>query len=165
MIPAGDGSGLRAATTVPGWAVLALGTVRLAFPQWNVHRVELARDLAISTQTNNPECGTFTPDGGSSWPAYSLNDSLQLELPPAAERRLAVFVFLKDAVRGILCDYVRSLEADDDLAVEPVPACAGDLRLVATGLARFEDGVVLVADPVAFADYLLALIDQFDGKS
>ncbi|NIR59401.1 MAG: hypothetical protein GWO02_07710 [Gammaproteobacteria bacterium] len=130
-----------------------------------MHRIELAADLEEPTGEQEWEAGWFVHENGLSWPAYSFNESLRLERPASAGRTLCAFVTSEDAVRGILCDHVRSLESDLDLAVESLPGCIDALRSVATGLARYGDGVALVTDARTLVDYLSFPQDPAYGKS
>lgn len=158
--PASHGSTLR----VAGWAVLAVGTLRLALPQRDVRQIDLVGDLQAPAAGGGPEIGRRIRDGGRPWPAYCLDAHLRLQLPAPAQRRICVFFGLEDGVRGILCDRVWSLAADADLVIEPLPGCFEGARSPATGLARFEQHVVLVTDGGALAAYLVEFEEAGDGR-
>lgn len=144
---------------IAGWVVLAIGALRLALPQRDVHQIEPVADLKESGAGEGLEVGWFLNDGAPSWPAYGLDEQLRLERPSAPERRLCVFTGARDEVRGIVCNRVWSLAADADLATEPVPGCMVGPRSPATGLAQFEGGVALVTDAAALAAYLAHLME------
>jgi hypothetical protein len=149
---------------IAGWAVLAIGAVRLALRQRDVRQIDLVADLKLSAAGEGPEVGWLIRKSGASWPAYCLDEALALERPAPADRHLCVF-FGADEVRGILCNQVWSLAADGDLVAEPLPGCMSGPRSPATGLARFEDGVALVTDAPALASYLVDLAETEHGRS
>jgi len=148
---------------VPGWAVITIGRTRLAIPQREVHRIDLAVDIMQADRGEEPEIGWLRVDDGSSWPVYSLDEGLQLERSVSAERRLCVFTGTEGSILGILCDHAQSLDSNDDLAVQPVPGCMSGLSSVAEGLAGFEDSVALVTNSAALGDYVMRELDRTHG--
>jgi hypothetical protein len=159
---------LKLAATAPsisGWAVLAIGAVRLALPQRGVRQIDLAVDLKISAAGEGPAIGWLVRKSGASWPVYCLDERFGFEHPAPADRRLCVFFGSGDDVQGILCNHVWSLPSDADLAIEPLPGCATGQRSPATGLAQFMEGVSLVTSATALAAYLAALKETNYGRS
>lgn len=77
---------------IAGWVVLAIGAVHLALPQRDVRQIELASDLKESAAGEGREIGWFMRKNGPSWPAYSFDESLRLERPASAGRKLCVFM-------------------------------------------------------------------------
>jgi hypothetical protein len=173
----------RSSLDIAGWIVLAIGAVRLALPQRDVRQIELAADLKDSAAGEGREIGWFIRKNGPSWPAYSLDESLRLERPPSAGRKLCVFMGetangpslargprldpigeQEDAVRGVLCNRVWSLAADTDLGIEAVPGCMTGMRSLATGLSQFEGTAALVTDRAALAAYLDFLLEPEHGE-
>jgi len=162
MRPATSSS--RGPTSVPGWAVLDVGPQSVAIPQGEVHRVELAADLVRTSSGEEAGVGCLKGEDDSYWPAYSLDEALGLEEPAVPERRLCVFVVLKDAICGILCDNVRFLDSDDNLSIRPVPGCMPCLGSFARGLASLKGGVVLVTDSEVLAEHIGCLPERLHGN-
>ena len=143
---------------VSGWLVLAIGDLRLALPQGEARQIELAADLDAG-DADGHEAGWLRRRSGDSWPAYSLDPALRVQPRAPSERRLCVFFVVREGARGILCDRVWSLAADDDLRREPLAGCmTGPLSPVA-GLARFQERVAVVTSAAALGGYLDALFD------
>jgi hypothetical protein len=154
----------RPSLGIAGWAVLAVGTVRLALPQRDVRQINLVGDLEMPAAGDGLEVGWRIRDDGRSWPAYSLDTRLRLESPAPAQRRLCVFFGPGDDVRGVLCDRVWSLAADGDLVIEPLPGCFAGARSPAIGLAQFEKQVALVTDCGALTAYLAEIQEAGHGR-
>jgi hypothetical protein len=154
-----------APAAIAGWTVLAIGAVHLALPQRDVRQIDLASDLKESAAGEGWEIGWLIRKNGASWPAYSFTESLRLERPASAGRKLCVFVGKPgDRVRGILCNRVWSFAADADLVIEAAPGCMTGVRSPATGLAQFEDTVALVTDRATLAAYLDFLLEPAHGE-
>jgi len=160
---AATGRDRSAAQEIAGWAVLAIGKVRLALPQREVRQIDLAADLKVSAAGEGPESGWLIRDDAPSWPAYCLDEALVFERPAPVERKLCVFLKLGEEARGILCDHVWSLATDTDLVPEPMPGCMGGPRTPATGLAHFEGGVTLVTGAAALDSYFTDLKETEHG--
>jgi hypothetical protein len=145
-------------SAIAGWAVLAIDALRVAIPQADVRRIGLLADLGTATAPAGGEVGWLMQDGDAVWPAYSLDQSLALERS-VPTGRLCVF-FGADAVAcGIVCSRVWSLAADGDLVPQPLAGCLRGPRSPVLGLARFEQGVVLVSSGAALAGYLKDLVE------
>ncbi len=145
--------------------MLAIGAVRLALPQRDARQIELASDLKESAAGEEREIGWFIRKNGPSWPAYSLDESLRLERPASAGRKLCVFLDVgEDAARGMLCNRVWSLAADADLGIEAVPRCMTGVRSPAVGLAQFDGTAALVTDRTTLISYLDFLLEVGHGE-
>ena len=140
-----------------GWLVLAIGELRLALPQVDARQIELASDLE-APDGDGGEAGWLRRRGGARWPAYSLDPGLRPQRPAPAGQRLCVFFGTREDTRGLLCDRVWPLAEDDELRYEPLPACMNGARSPAAGLARFQEGVVMVTSAAALGAYLDALV-------
>jgi hypothetical protein len=153
----------RAAVPVEGWLVLAIGELRLALPQSEALQIELASDLE-EADPGAPQLGWRARRTGGPWPAYCLDPALRLQRPAPPERHLCVFFGTQDDARGILCDRVWPLAADADLRAEPLPGCMSGSRSPATGLARFQDGVVVVTSAAALKGNLDSIAEDEHGR-
>lgn len=154
----------RPSAGIAGWAVLGLGTLRLALPQRDVREIDLVGDLQTPAAGDGLAIGARIRDDGRSWPAYCLDADLRFTPAVPALPRLCVFFGSADSVRGVLCDRVWSLAADGDLVVQPLPGCFGGERSPAIGLAQFKEEVAVVTDGNALAVYLAEIEEAEHGR-
>jgi hypothetical protein len=152
-----------AASTTAGWMVLALGDLRLAFPQRDIRLIGLATDLKLSAAGESPEVGWLLRKSGNSWPVYCFDEALNLQRPAPEGRHICVFFEAGGEMFGILSDRVWSLAADSDLAVEPLPACMTGLTSPVIGVARYQESVVAVLGGTEIATYLVFLRGREHG--
>jgi len=145
---------------VPGWAVLAIGELWLALPQRDVRQFELASELEAPEASLAQAAGQFMARSDKSWPAYSLDGSLQLQRAVPEARRICVFFETEGQTRGLLCDRVWSLADYTDLIVEPMPGCIKGPPSPATGLAQFRGQIAIVTNRGALSAYLAYLLVQ-----
>ena len=149
-----------ARSIAPGWAVLGIDELRLALPQRDLRRFELASDLEAPGAKSAPAAGQFTAADDASWPAYNLDGTLHLQRVTPGARSLCAFFDAEGQTRGLLCDRVWSLAEDADLVVEALPGCMKGPPSPATGLARFQGRIAMVTNRDAISSYLAFLLEQ-----
>ncbi len=164
-MPATAAAIIPATPTVAGWVVLAIGALRLAVPQGDIRRIELVGDLSLPETAAGVEIGWLLNNDAAAWPAYSLDERLALERSVPSVRRLCVFLGTGAAVRGVLCDHVWSLAADNDLTPEPLAGCFNGPRSPVMGLARFETSVALISSGRALTEYLIDISEIEHGRN
>jgi len=145
-----------APVVIPGWLVFTIDDFKFALPQREIKTIELATVLDRSGV--GPEAGWFHRKSGASWPAYHLDGGLHLQTDGRA-RLLCVFFTIEGETRGLLCDRVWLLSADDDLDVCPVPGCIADPLFPITGFDLVNDDIVGVTGGAALVAYVTSLLE------
>lgn len=143
------------APDVPGWLVLSIDKVRVALPQKDVKTIELVSALDVAVE-GEMEAGWLEQDG-KMWPAYGVDEQLNLRPEVPKTRRFCVMLREGDKLIGFLADQVRLLPADEDIAVSDLPGCLIVEDSPLGGLSLLDGDVVAAMRPGALAPYLLEM--------
>lgn len=150
------------AREVPGWLVLKIDNLNLAIPQKDASAVELvtALDVAIDGEA---EAGWLSQNE-EMWPAYSVDSRMELQTDTPGIRRFCVMFHSGDRFIGLLCDQVRMLQSDGDLALDDMPACLAAEQSPLQWIALLDNQVVAAAKSGGLVDYLIKLEAQYGAE-
>lgn len=148
MIPApatraGVGASARpGGAIVPGWLLLAFDGVKLAVPRREASLITLATELR-PTGRGTP-AGWLATDNGE-LAVYALD--ARIEALDRIPESYHFCVALREGahLRGLLCETVTLLHADDDLAMQRIPAGLYAPRAPLAGIALLNTELVNVA--------------------
>ena len=142
--------------TLAGWALLTMDGVQLAVPQKDIVTIGLVMDLQFAQQDGGKEIGWFVQHA-ERWPVYCLDRHFVLAPMLAKVARVCMLFRSADHTFGLAGTQVLLLANDDDLVVQPLPACLARLGSPLNGLALHRNEIVMSARGSALTDLLIYL--------
>lgn len=138
-----------------GWALLTMDGVQLAVPQKDIVNIGLVADLQHAQDSGN-EIGWFVQNA-ERWPVYCLDRHLVLAPTLAEASRVCILFRSDNRTLGLAGTQVSLLAADDELAVQRLPACLARSDSPLNGLALHRNEIVMSARGNALVDLLIYL--------
>jgi len=144
-----------ASVRLSGWALLGMDGVTLALPQKDVVTIELVSALQAARQEDGggKVIGWLAHDG-ERWPVYCLDRRFMPAPALAQAARVCVLFRSGGRTLGLAGTQVSLLAADEDLAVQPLPACLAQPDSPLAGLALHHDEIVMSVHVGALAGFL-----------
>jgi len=131
-------------------AVLQIGGLWIAFPQYQIASVNLVSDMG--TRISKGINVGFIQKDKQDWPIYAMSSTLSMLSSLSMQHRFCV-CFHPTAGQnyiGLAVDAVVALELQDSQILQPLPDCMQNSRSPFTQVVRNEDRLIFMSD----IDYL-----------